>query len=252
MISVGLVVAAELATIAFVALLAVRAVRRVRRHGGAVTPITGSFEDTLAAVIPRRAARLLLFELHGWRALSRLVRKHGGARELEFSYASDLTLLMAAMLGLTVLETPAFLFLGMLLLPWVWLKVALIVLDLYAVWFVASFWAGMITFPHAVRDGALHLRVALLAGTVIPIRVIESAALERRHWPGLLGPVVRDAMAGFPVAGSTEIALHLNQPATVWRVFGRDVTVTEIHVHADDPRRMMTALSAAIAGAQVS
>ena len=66
MISVGLVVAAEAATIAVVALLAVRAVRRVRRHGGAVTPITGSFEDTLATVIPRRAARLLLFELHGW------------------------------------------------------------------------------------------------------------------------------------------------------------------------------------------
>src|SRR5205823_1980144 len=99
------------------------------------------------------------------------------------------------------------------------------------------------------RDDALHLRVGLLAGTVIPVKKIESAALERRHWGWMLGPVLRDAVAGFPVAGSTEIALQLNRPATVWRVFGRDVTVTEIHVHADDPRRMMTALSAAIDGA---
>ena len=139
-----------------------------------------------------------------------------------------------------------FAFLGALLLPWSWLKVVLIGLELYAVWFVASTWAAMITYPHAIRGQALHLRVGLLGGMVIPIREIESAFPAHRQWPGFLGPLLQYATAAFPVAGSTETVLHLSQPAVVWRVIGRDVPVTQVHVHADDSRRMLDMLSRAI------
>ena len=84
---------------------------------------------------------------------------------------------------------------------------------------------------------------------VIPLSEIESASLVHRHWPGLLGPLLQDATAAFAVVGSTEIVLLLSRPATVWRVFGRDMAVSEVHVHADDSRRMLEALSMAIAAA---
>ena len=250
--SLLIAIASEVATMALLALLLVYAVRRGRRANNAVKIITGSFEDRLAAVIPRRAARLVLFEVHAWGALGKLTRKRRHRSGLEFPYASDMTLLMGVLLGLTVVETPVLAFLGALLLPWSWLKVVLIVLELYAVWFVASTWAALITYPHAIRGQALHLRVGLLGGMVIPVREIESAFPAHRQWPGFLGPLLKNATAAFPVAGSTEIVLHLSQPAVVWRVISRDVPVTQVHVHADDPRRMLDMLSRAMAVAASS
>ena len=123
--------------------------------------------------MPRRVARLLLFEVQAWRALGRLVwRRRHRLESAVFPYAADLALLMGVLLGLTVVETPVFVFLGAVLLPWPWLKVVLIVVDLYAVWFAASTWAGMIACPQAIPGDLLHLRVGLLAGMVI-----ESASL---------------------------------------------------------------------------
>jgi len=109
---------AEVATMALLALLVVYAARRGGRANNVVQVITGSFEDRLAAVIPRRAARLVLFEVHAWGALGKLARKRRHRSGLEFPYASDITLLMGVLLGLTVVETPIFAFLGALLLPW--------------------------------------------------------------------------------------------------------------------------------------
>jgi len=59
--SLLIAIPAEVATMALLALLVVYAARRRGRANNVVKIITGSFEDRLAAVIPRRAARLVLF-----------------------------------------------------------------------------------------------------------------------------------------------------------------------------------------------
>jgi hypothetical protein len=82
---------------------------------------------------------------------------------------------------------------------------------------------------------------------VIPVQEIESAVPAQRHWAGFLGPLLQDAIAAFPVAGSTEIVLRLRQPTVVWRVIGRDAFVTEVYVHADDYRRMLAMINSAMA-----
>lgn len=76
---------------------------------GVSHPVTGSVEDTLGAVIPRRAARLLLLEVHGWRALLTLFGSRSRkARPGQFAYASGLRMPMAVLLGLTLVEIPIF------------------------------------------------------------------------------------------------------------------------------------------------
>ncbi|MDQ6899431.1 MAG: hypothetical protein M3072_07985 [Candidatus Dormibacteraeota bacterium] len=222
---------------------ALLALRRRRRGAEVPEQVTGTFEDRLATLLPRRLARLLLFEAHGWRALVELpARWQRPAARTEFPYASGLRVLMAVLLGLTLVELPVFALLAALLLPWLAARVGLLVLGLYAVWFMASSWAGMVTSPHVVRDGRLLLRAGLLAGIVIPLQDIAAVQPRRQTWSALLGPLLNDGVAAFPVNGSTELELHLRRPAILWRLLGRDEPVERVHVHADDPDRMLEIL----------
>jgi hypothetical protein len=221
------------------------ALRRRHRSRDAVQQITGTFEDTLATLVPRRLARLLLFEVHGWHALFKLGarRSRSAAPTIEFPYATGLGTLMAVVLGLTVVEVPVFAVLAALLLPWLAAKVVLTVVELYAIWFVLSLWAGLVTSPHVIRDQRLVLRAGLLAGMVIPLEDLAAMRLHRQSWSAQLGPLFKDGVAAFPINGSTELELRLCRPAVVWRLLGRDVSVEDVHLHADDPSRMLEALS---------
>ncbi|MDQ6900974.1 MAG: hypothetical protein M3072_15995 [Candidatus Dormibacteraeota bacterium] len=224
----------------------ITAVLGLRRRGrGAEVPeqVTGTFEDRLATLVPRRPARLLLFEVHGWHALVRLpARWQRPAGPAEFPYASGLRLLMAVLLGLTLVELPVFALLAALLLPWLAARVGLLVLGLYAVWFMASTWAGMVTSPHLVQDGRLLLRAGLLAGIVIPLEDIAAVQPRRQSWNALFGPLLNDGVAAFPVNGSTELELRLRRPAILWRLLGSDLPAEIVHVHADDADRMLEIL----------
>jgi hypothetical protein len=229
----------------------ITAVLGLRRRGrGTEVPeqVTGTFEDRLATLVPRRPARLLLFEVHGWHALVKVpARWRRPGAPTEFPYASGLRLLMAVLLALTLVELPILALLAALLLPWLAARVGLLVLGLYAVWFMASSWAGMVTSPHLVRDGRLILRAGLFAGTAIPLQDIAAVQPRRQSWNALFGPLLDDGVAAFPVNGSTEVELRLRRPAILWRLLGSDRPVEGVHVHADDPARMLEILRSHLA-----
>ena len=222
---------------------ALLALRRHRRGAEVLEQVTGTFEDRLATLVPRRLARLLLFEVHGWHALVTLpARWPRQTSPTEFPYAAGLGMLMGVLLGLTLVELPIFGLLAALLLPWLAARVGLLVLGLYAVWFMASLWAGVVTSPHVVRDRRLLLRAGLLAGMVVPLEDIAALRPMRQSWSAQFGPLLKDGTAAFPVNGSTEFELRLRRPAVLWRMLGRDLAVERVHVHADDPNRMLEVL----------
>ena len=216
--------------------------RRSEEWRQARRPETGS--SPARAV--RRAGTLLRLELDAWSALLALLLRHGrSSRAEDFSYASALRLPMAVLLGLTLVDVPVLSFLAGLLLPWAWARVAVLAVGLWAVWVVASLWAGLVTRPHSIRGGELHLRAGLLGGLTVPLADIEAVGASTRHWSALLGPLIREGVGAFPAGGSTNLMLRLRRPALLWRALRSETAVHEIHLHADEPARLLRALSEA-------
>jgi len=200
-------------------------------------------EDLLSSFMPRRLARIVLFQSRGWQALAALPgRLRRGPGRNEYPYSSGMRLVMAIVFCLVVIEVPILLFLALLLVPWVWLRVTILVVGLYLVWWVGATWAGMVTQPHVMRDESLELRAGLLARMVIPTAAIDAARYQEHHWRGSFGPLLEAGEVAFPVGGQTEICLQLREPVRLWRLFGRDVTAARVHIHSDLAGRLLSDL----------
>lgn len=228
-------------------LLAV-AILRVLRARRRDRPSTGDLvEDSLAALVPRRVARLVALEIHGWSALMTVSRRwRRPPADSEFSYSRGLRMLMSVLLAWVVIEVPLLVFIAQLLIPWGWSRLALLLVGLYAVWWVASTWASFITLPHAIHGGALHLHVGALARMIVPLVDVADVSRLHRAWNHLLGPSVEGGTVGFPIGGETAIRIRLLRPSKLRRIFGRDLEAAAIHVQVDDADRMLTALSRAL------
>jgi hypothetical protein len=179
--------------------------------------------------------------VQGWQALADLpgrLRRDPGQNE--YPYSSGMRVIMAILLGLVIIEVPVLLFVAALLVHWAWLRVAILVLGLYLVWWVAVTWAGMVTRPHVMHGQSLELRAGLLARMVIPIAAMNSARYQEHHWRGIFGPLVEAGAVAFPVEGQTEVSLELREPVRLWRLFGGDVAATRVSVHSDAASRLLS------------
>ncbi|MGH2598562.1 MAG: hypothetical protein ACRDJ9_04155 [Dehalococcoidia bacterium] len=249
----ALAIIAELALLLVTGFSLFRMVHHYRSGRAAGRDTWTAAEDSLAVLLPRRAARIVVLEPRLWATLVRWVLRRTPRGESMFAYSKRSTLWMV--LILVLVTAPVELLLIELLLSWAWLRVLLLILGIYGVIWLLGIWASMSVLPHQVEQTDLRLRYGLLAEAQIPYEVIRSVEQERRRWTGLRDgphPVSEPDALAIAVGGQTAVVLRLDAPCTIERAFGRSLTASVIHVAVDDPERMAMKIQECIAAPSVA
>lgn len=186
-------------------------------------------------------------ELRLWGALGLWLRRalrRPARDEAEFGYHRRSPL--GALVWMALFTAPVELLAWELLIPWAWLRLALLIGSLYGLLWIAGFAASLRVLPHRIDPDGLRLRYGLFADGAIPYDAIEGVALERHQPPerrdGLrFSP--RRTIAYLAVGGRTDVTLTLRTPRAVRGPFKAPSPVRMICLAADEPERLACELA---------
>ncbi|MFD0854360.1 hypothetical protein ACFQ07_19130, partial [Actinomadura adrarensis] len=124
-----------------------------------------------------------------------------------------------------------------------WLRIPILVLDVYGVVIVIAVRAACVTRPHVITAGELRVRYAAYFDLRVPRERITSVRLVRnRDEQGLIR--VQDGTAAVAVTSQTNIVVELDEPITVVRPLGKRAEARTIRFFADSPEIALTSLKA--------
>lgn len=214
------------------------AVRRYRSSRQEGLDGWAAAEDGLARLVPRPAARLLLMEPRLVVCVARWVSgRHEAAYSGNFSYHRGIRPLLAAVVMLVVFEgaaVEAVLALMQLGTPWIWIALGV---HLYALIWLAGFYASMIVRPHLLRPEGLVVRDGIFTELVIPSTAVEGARVVGRSNSGRSGFKV-DRIAGDAVlaVGDANVTIDLDPTQPLQQAhLGRDISLRTLHITVDRP-----------------
>lgn len=215
-------------------------VRRYRANRRAGLDAWVALEGGMSLVLPRPVARLVVSEPRLFVCLGRWAFGRAKPREAEFGYGKGSPL--GTFVVMVLLTAPIEVVFWELLVPWTWLRWALLVLSVYSVLWLLGLYASRVALPHRLEEDGLRLRQGLFAEVFVPYAEVEGIEGKRRRSPrsgdGLQGAPDEDA-ANLAINGSVHLALALRSPLTV-RGFLKDTSpVRNIRVAADEPERMI-------------
>jgi len=106
--------------------------------------------------------------------------------------------------------------------------------------------ASLHVYPHLVTDDGLRVRYGAHLDVAVPWDAVRSVSAHRRDLPSQRSVQV-DTSAGavlhVVIASQTAVDVVLDEPLTVQLPRG-PVTVTQVRLHADDPRAVVAAARA--------
>lgn len=144
-----------------------------------------------------------------------------------------------AMLAVSVAELIAV----ELLVPWEWLRLALLVLGVYGLVVVLGALAEARVRPHVLTGEALRLRLAGWADLTLPLSGIAAATRPFGNADGMVA-FTGDALV-LATGGQTQVELGLRAPRELW-VGRRRGSVTAVRFSVDDPAAAAAAIRAAL------
>ncbi|WP_371615646.1 hypothetical protein [Streptomyces sp. NBC_00454] len=194
--------------------------------------------------------RLLRHELRAGAALGRWALRrppHGvGAADHAAPYTGPQTAMMYGLLFVSLIETVALAF----LIPWPAVHRVVLVLDVYGALAVLGLHAACVTRPHVVRpDGSLRIRYGALFDLTVPPDAVASVRVDRRYPEGRLVTLSGDGVLDLVVGSQTTVTVELARPLAFRRPLGAPARARVIRFHADDPRALVAAMTAAATGA---
>ncbi len=214
-------------------------------EGRRPAPVLGRLEKVLTMGLPLPLARLLMAEPRMSWCLGRWVLRRRPRGTNSFSYHKRS--LLGAMIVVVLFTTPVEVLLFELLIPVLWIRVALLVAAVYGLFFVVGMYAALVVLPHQITGEGLLLRYGALAELWVPFERIVGATTERREGPrGSLG-FSREGLsmaadeASFVMGGRTDLVLDFDRPLPVARLRG-DRPVRRVFVAADAPEALLKAL----------
>ncbi len=217
--------------------------RRYRRGRAEGLDAWRALEEGLALIMPRRAAKVLVLEPRLWACLLRWASRRMRPGEDDFSYHKRS--LAGGLLMVVVLTTPVELLIWEILVPWAWLRIALLVLGIYALFWVLGFYASLIVLPHRLEEDGLRLHYGAFARGLIPYSEIEkierNARKARKPGDGLQTHPEENALY-LAMGGKTDLTLRLRTPQAIDGLFRTSEPATTIHLSADQPEKMTSKL----------
>jgi hypothetical protein len=186
----------------------------------------------------RLARRAVELELAGWRSLGRwlLRRPDVVTGDTPFAYHGPVLAPMIVLTALSVLEIVAV----DLLLPWQWLRPAMLVLGIWGAVFMAGMLAGLLVHPHAVGPEGLRIRSGPGLDVRVPWDAVTSVRRVRRSRDGRTVQL-DGATLHVVVSGQTTVEVDLRRPVAVTLPGARTAEITALRFHADDAAGLVAA-----------
>lgn len=237
----------ELTLAALVLVEITRAVLAVRAGKRDDVDWPTALEHGLSAVMPRRVAAMARHELLLWRALLLAVsrRTDVSGQETAIPYAGPLLPVLVAVLvvdgiGIVVLH---------LLLPWPAVRLAMLVVGVLGLVWLAGFLAGLRVYPHAVGPDRLRIRFgALREYRIRPADV--TAVYRQRSWDISGMTAVLDGDLVVPVMNGTTVVVELAPGSSVGMSrLDETVDVRRVYFAADDPAAAVRAIAVSMPSA---
>ncbi|HYO50485.1 MAG TPA: hypothetical protein VEW94_11605 [Chloroflexia bacterium] len=229
-----------------VALIAMRqvvvAIRRYHRDRAAGLDIETAVEDGIAVIFPRTVARVVALEPRIWIALFKWAFRRRSLAPNEFSYHKRSA--MGAFLALVLMTLPVELLLYEILIPWPIVRWILLVVSVYAVFWLLGLFASLRVLPYRLDAGGLRIRYGVLADGFVPYDIISAVELQRRKSPDQEGLRVEEeeAAAYLAAGGRTDLTLHLREPIALHGLLKPHPPVRTIHLAADRPDALASEL----------
>jgi|GEM_PF-6741633 len=224
----------------------VAAVRVIRNSRASGIDSWEAAEDGLARLVPRPVARVILIEPRLLACLVRwLIGRHGASAATTFHYRRSMGLLIWTCFALVLVEGVIVELVLTLVLPhslWPWVSLGL---HIYALVWLAGFYASMVTRPHRLGERGLWVRDSVFNEVVVPYTAITNARSEVYANTGRSGFKVTDHSAVLAYGDATvavtlapEHSLHVNGEPT-------STPVSVIRFTADDSQAFVRALDQA-------
>ncbi len=214
------------------------AVREYRRNRAASFDGWRALEGGIAVLLPRLAARLIVSEMRLFYCLIRWAFRQTKLGEGEFSYHRHSTMDMFVLL--VVLVSPVeVLVIEVLLqafLPLLWLRILVLVLEVYAVFWILGFYASRIVLPHRFEEKGVRLYHGIFAEGFVPyteILGVERARQKAPEW----GDGLQKAgdKAYLAIGGNTDVEIKLHSPRALHSFLRLMDPVDTVHLAVDDP-----------------
>ena len=217
--------------------------RRYRRGRAEGLDAWRALEEGLVLIMPRRVAKVMVLEPRLWVCLLRWASRRARPGDDDFSYHKRS--LAGALLIVVVLTTPVELLIWEILVPWAWLRIALLVLGIYALIWVFGFYASLAVLPHRLEEDGLRLHYGAFAQGFIPYSEIEKIERKTRKAPkpgdGLQTHPEESALY-LATGGKTDLTLRLRTPQAIDGLFRTSEPATVLHLCADQPEKMTSKL----------
>lgn len=214
--------------------------RRYRRGRSEGLNFWTALEGGLAAIIPRKLARVSVMEPRLFACLARWALRRVRPDEGEFGYHGKSPL--GYIVLMVLMTAPVEVLIFEILLPWAWLRWTLLVLSVYAVFWILGFHASLITLPHRLESSGVHLRYGLFAEVFVPyaeVSGVEHAARKAPKPGDGLQTAPDEGAVYLAINGKTDLTLRLSESRPVRGFFKNTEPAAEIHFAADDPKRFL-------------
>jgi hypothetical protein len=159
--------------------------------------------------------------------------------EDDFSYHKRS--LAGALVAVVALTTPLELLIWEFLVPWAWLRIALLILGIYALFWVFGYYASLAVLPHRLEAEGLRLHYGAFAQGFVPYAKIARVERRRQQAPkagdGIRSDPTGDALY-FAIDGKTDLMLQLRALLAVDGLLRTLGPTSTIHLAADEPERM--------------
>lgn len=202
------------------------------------------------AVIVGGIEVLIFLKLRMFYCLAKWILRKTKLGDGEFSYHKRSTLDMLILL--VVLVTPVeVLVIEILLqafLPWLWLRLLVLFLEVYALFWFLGFHASRVVLPHRLEEKGLRLRHGTFAEGFIPYSIIGCVERTRREAPRSGDGLTVDGRNAFlAIGGHTDVTLGLHAPRCLHSFLRTTNPVDTVHLAADEPEQFLEGLKERVA-----
>jgi Bacterial PH domain len=177
---------------------------------------------------------LVVTEIGVWRSLflwvTRRVPGDGPGVE-RFSYARDVTPLIAAFIFVSLIELPVV----HLLIPWDTARLALLIVSVWGVLWMVGYLAGVRVFPHLLDDQGIRIRYGTSADIRIPWEAVAGVSAQRRNLEHGRHVSVTGGVVSVAVTKMTKVDVALHGPTMLELPDGPE-EVAEVRLYVDEPR----------------
>jgi hypothetical protein len=215
------------------------AAREYRRDRAAGFGGWGALESSLAVLLPQLAARLIVSEMRLFYCLVRWTLRRTRLGEGEFSCHRRSTMDMFVLL--IVLVSPVEVLVIELLLqaflPLLWLRLLVLFLEVYAVFWILGFYASRVALPHRLEETGLRLYHGIFAEGFIPYaQMCRVQQLKRKapEWGDGLQIVENESYLA--IGGNTNVTLELCSPIALHGFLRPTKPVQTLRLAFDEPK----------------